>query len=91
VISSRAEAIVAQFVVRNLEDDVAEKLKKRAKRHARSMEAEVRDILRAAVRERADGQRKLGSRIASRFRRVGLRRDLPVLSGASVRPAEFES
>lgn len=82
---------MAQFVVRNLEDDVAEKLKKRAKRHARSMEAEVRDILRAAVRERADGQRKLGSRIASRFRRVGLRRDLPELSGASVRPAEFES
>ena len=43
---------VAQFVVRHLEDDVAEKLKQRAKRHARSMEDEVRHILRTAVRER---------------------------------------
>jgi plasmid stability protein len=81
---------VAQFVVRHLEDDIAEKLKKRAKRHARSMEAEVRDILRAAVRERQEGHLKLGSRIASRFRRVGLRKDLPELRGAPVRAAEFE-
>jgi len=29
--SSRKESDVAQFVVRNLEDDVAEKLKKRAR------------------------------------------------------------
>jgi plasmid stability protein len=81
---------VAQFVVRHLEDDIAEKLKKRARRHARSMEAEVRDILRAAVRERAEGQQKLGSRIAGRFRRVGLPEDLPELRGAPVRPAELE-
>jgi plasmid stability protein len=40
---------MAQFVVRNLEDDVAKKLKQRAKRHARSMEDEVRHILRTAA------------------------------------------
>jgi plasmid stability protein len=83
------EANVAQFVVRNLEDDIAEKLKKRARRHARSMEAEVRDILRAAVRERAEGRQKLGTRIAGRFRRVGLLEDLPELRGAPVRAAEL--
>ena len=82
---------MAQFVVRHLEDDVAEKLKKRAKRHARSMEAEVRDILRAAVRERSETHQKLGSRIAGRFRQVGLLRDLPELRGTSVRAAEFKS
>jgi plasmid stability protein len=42
---------VAQFVVRNIEDDVAEKRRRRAKQHARSMEDEVRHILRAAVQE----------------------------------------
>jgi plasmid stability protein len=82
---------MAQFVVRHLEDDVADKLKKRARRHARSMEAEVRDILRAAVREPAGSHRKLGSRIAGRFRRVGLLEDLPELRGAPVRAPEFES
>jgi plasmid stability protein len=81
---------VAQFVVRHLEDDVAEKLKRRAKRHARSMEAEVRDILRAAVLERSADRRNLGSRIASRFQRVGLSGDLQELRGARVRAANFE-
>ena len=82
---------MAQFVVRHIEDDVVEQLKKRAKRHARSMEAEVRDILRAAVRGGAADRRKLGSRIAGRFRRVGLREDLPERRGTTVRAAEFDS
>ena len=63
---------MAQFVVRNLEEDVAEKLKQRAKRHARSMEDEVRHILRTAVQQREPAQ-KLGTRIARRFRGAGLR------------------
>lgn len=36
---------MAQLVVRNLPDDVKERLKRRANRHGRSLEAEVRDIL----------------------------------------------
>ena len=36
---------MAQLVVRNLPDDVKERLKARAKRHGRSLEAEVREIL----------------------------------------------
>jgi plasmid stability protein len=81
---------MAQLVVRNLEDDVAEKLKKRARRHARSTEAEVRHILRAAVQEPSAGGRTLGTRITRRFRRSGLREDLPELRGAPVRAAELE-
>lgn len=80
---------MAQFLVRNLEDDVAEKLKKRAKRHARSMEDEVRHILRAAAREAAAPPPKLGTRIAQRFRRAGLTDDLPELRGRAVRAADF--
>jgi hypothetical protein len=38
-----------------------------------------------------ESHQKLGSRIAGRFRRVGLLKDLPELRGAAVRAAEFES
>lgn len=72
---------MAQFVVRQLEDDVAEKLRQRARKHARSMEDEVRHILRAAVQQPPEGRHKLGSRIAQRFRRAGLTGDLPELRG----------
>jgi len=82
---------LAQFVVRHLEDDVAEKLRMRAKRHARSMEDEVRHILRAAAREGPGPTRKLGTRIAQRFRRSGLPADLPELRGRAVRAADFDS
>ncbi len=44
---------MAQLVVRNLDDDVKAKLQRRAKRHGRSTEEEVRDILRNAVKEEA--------------------------------------
>ena len=43
---------MAQIVVRKLEDEVKEGLRRRAARHGRSLEAEVREILRdAAVAE----------------------------------------
>ena len=81
---------MAQFVVRNLEDDVVQKLKSRAKRHARSMEDEVRHILRNAAQERSAVSRKLGTRIAGRFRRDGLTTDLPELRGRVASPADFK-
>jgi plasmid stability protein len=83
---------VAQFVVRHLEDDVADKLKRRAKRHARSMEDEVRHILRsAAVQDGSAKVRKLGSRIARRFQRAGLTSDLPEWRGRAASAADFDS
>lgn len=81
---------MAQFVVRQLEDDVAEKLKRRAKKHARSMEDEVRHILRTAVQQDAEGPRTLGSRIAARFRRLGLTEDLPEFRGVAAKAADLE-
>jgi plasmid stability protein len=82
---------VAQFVVRHLEDDVAEKLKQRARKHARSMEDEVRHILRTAVHQHPAGRQKLGTRIAQRFRRAGLTGDLPELRGVPARAADLDS
>jgi plasmid stability protein len=82
---------MAQFVVRNLEEDVAKKLKQRAKRHARSMEDEVRHILRSAVQQRPEPVQRLGSKIAERFRGSGLKTDLPELRGTKAIAAEFDS
>jgi plasmid stability protein len=58
---------MAQIIVRNLEDDVKARLQRRAARHGRSMEAEVRHILRDAVKGQNQTIAKLGSRIAARF------------------------
>jgi plasmid stability protein len=45
---------VAQLLVRNLEDAVVAELRRRAKAHGRSLEAEVRQILTSSARaERA--------------------------------------
>ena len=40
---------MASITVRNLDEDVQQRLRQRAARHGRSPEEEVRDILRAAL------------------------------------------
>jgi antitoxin FitA len=82
---------MAQLLVRQLDDDVKEKLRARAQRHGRSTEEEVREILRNAVREEGGGRQALGSRLAARFARVGLTEDIPELRGQPARPPDFES
>ena len=80
---------MAQFIVRHLEDDVKARLKRRAERHGRSMEEEVRHILRDVVKDGNKRVSRLGSRIAARFKKTGLTADLPELRGQSVRSADF--
>jgi antitoxin FitA len=80
---------MAQFVVRHLEDDVKDRLKRRAERHGRSMEEEVRHILRNAAREETRPVRKLGSRMSARFAKAGLETDLPELRGQTPRSARL--
>jgi plasmid stability protein len=63
---------MAQLIVRDIENEVKARLQRRAKRHGRSMEEEVREILRDATK--TEGRRKgLGTRIAEHFRDIGLR------------------
>jgi plasmid stability protein len=81
---------VAQLVVRNLEAGTKLRLQRRAKRHGRSMEEEVRDILRDAAREEATPVPGLGTEIASLFRKVGLDGDIPELRGQAIKPASFD-
>jgi len=44
-------AIVAQVLIRQLDEDVVEALKRRAKASNRSLEAELREILREAAND----------------------------------------
>jgi len=81
---------MAQLVVRNLEEDVKMRLKRRAARHGRSMEDEVRDILRDAVKNEHQRAEGLGTRLARRFAGRGLDFDIPEIRGEPARPASFE-
>ena len=81
---------MAQFVVRNIEDEVKARLQRRAARHGRSMEEEVRDILRNAVRVEDVSTGGLGTEISSLFAKVGLETDIPELRGYTIDPASFD-
>ena len=81
--------VVAQLVVRNLEEDVKARLQRRANRHRQSMEEEVRDILRNAVRAEGGDATPLGSRLRDRFAGIGLEEDIPPLRGQKARAATF--
>jgi plasmid stability protein len=81
---------MAQFVVRNIEVEVKARLQRRAIRHGRSMEEEVRDILRNAVTVDDVFTGGLGSEISSLFAKVGLDADIPELRGYQVDPAFFD-
>jgi plasmid stability protein len=81
---------MAQLVVRNLEDQVKARLQRRARRNGRSMEEEVRDILRSAVNTPKAPEAGLGTRIAARFAKNGLEFDIPELRGFSIKLPTFE-
>ncbi|WP_089728649.1 FitA-like ribbon-helix-helix domain-containing protein [Candidatus Thiosymbion oneisti] len=80
---------MAQMIVRELEEIVELRLKRRAARHGRSMEEEVREILCNAIRDEQGPQIGLGSRIAAHFEGKGLDTDLPELRGIEARSASF--
>lgn len=82
---------MAQFVVRNIEAEVKSRLQRRARRHRRSMEEEVRDILRNAAREENPPVGGLGTEIASLFAKIGLDGEIPELRGHEVKPISFDS
>ena len=81
---------MAQLIVRGLDDDIKRRLQKRAEAHNRSLEAEVRDILRAAAFAPSPSPAPLGSRIAQRFAGLGLTETIPEMRGEAARAAQFD-
>jgi plasmid stability protein len=80
---------MAQIIVRNIEDEVKSRLRRRAARHGRSMQDEMREILRDAVKEEEESSGGLGTAISSLFQKVGFETDIPELRGHKIRPAHF--
>jgi antitoxin FitA len=69
---------VAQLLIRRLDDDAKKRLKARAKKHGRSLEAEARAILEGAARKRVSRskprkkEKGFGTLMHERFRKTGL-------------------
>ena len=85
---------LAQLLVRQLDPAVKELLRRRAQRHGRSMEEEVRLILAQAVaRDEEPGTRPpgLGSRMAALFTEADLEAPIPEWRGVETIPASFEA
>ena len=84
---------MAQLIVRNIEDEVKDRLAARARQHGHSMEQEVRTILREAVDadDREANEVDMGTRLSAFFARHGFD-DLEIreLKDEQARPATFD-
>jgi plasmid stability protein len=68
---------MAQLIVRKLDDGVKERLRSRARRNGRSLEAEAREILREAAEKELAGTSPVqgfGTRASARFKGIGFTR-----------------
>lgn len=81
---------MAQFTVRNLEDEVRDKLRDLAREQGQSMEEMVRDILRNAVLKVSESKKGLGTRLTERFAKTSLEADIPELRGNLAEPLSFD-
>ncbi|GLS30543.1 hypothetical protein SAMN04488498_103142 [Mesorhizobium albiziae] len=61
---------MAQLLIRQIEEDVKERLRKRAKRNGVSVEAEARAILRAELARTDPDDYGLGTKIAALFKGI---------------------
>ena len=66
-----AEALMASITIRNLDQLIKTRLRVRAAHHGRSMEEEVRDILRSVLCEEHGPPGALAAAIRRRFATVG--------------------
>lgn len=62
---------MATLTIRDLDDEIRDKLRIRAAEHGRSMEAEVREILAAAFRPSDEDDYGWADRIHARFAEIG--------------------
>ncbi len=81
---------MAQLIVRNLEEAVKRKLKQRAARHGHSMEQEIREILRNAVKDEGRRRKGFGAAVVELFKGIGLEEPIQELHGYTVHPVKFD-
>jgi plasmid stability protein len=82
---------MAQLLVRNIENGVKARLKRRARRNGRSMEEEIRDILRAAVhKDDSSPVGGLGTKLAALFPKDGPDFVIEEFRGDDLEPPTFD-
>jgi plasmid stability protein len=81
---------MAQVIVRNLDDAVKRKLQRRAVQHGHSMEEEIRDILRDAVKDEVRRRGGFGTEAVKLFRGIGLTKPIEELRGYTLKPPKFD-
>jgi plasmid stability protein len=81
---------MAQLIIKNLEDSVIARLHRRAIRHRRSLEEEVREILRSAAAEKIESA-GFGTRLRKRFAGIGLDSEIEEMRGSRPPPANFRT
>jgi antitoxin FitA len=84
------EAGMAQLIVRNIEESVKDRLQLRAAEHGHSMEEEVRNILRDAVKDEDKPRKGLGTEIAELFKGIELEEPIEELRGFEIEPPKFD-
>lgn len=80
---------MAQLLVRNIEEPLKERLRRRAQQHGRSMEAEAREILRRAVLSEPKREGGVGTEIAALFKDLKVDFEIPEFKGEQVRTPKF--
>jgi len=81
---------MAQLLIRKLDADVKDNLRRRAKRHGVSMEEEARSILRTELLKPEGKEYGMGSRIAALFRDIPDNDEpLPMLPDTPLRTIDF--
>ncbi len=83
---------MGSLVVRNIPEAVKERLKARAKKNGRSMEEEVRAILKGVAEKEDPPFNGVGTRFANRFRQIGPGEEPNIveLRGFPVRAPKFD-
>jgi antitoxin FitA len=81
---------LAQLVVRNFEEDLKARLRRRAARHGRSLEEEIVGILRDALQDSDSQDGGLGTEISALFSRIGLEGEIREIRGHIIAPAPFD-
>ena len=82
---------MASITIRQLDDGLKAKLRLRAARHNRSMEDEVRDILRITLAQETEPPRNLAEAIRRRFEPLGGVELEPLPREPLREPPRFES
>lgn len=81
---------MAEITVRNLDDDVHDRLKALARKQGRSLEETVREILRNATLRQPASPKGLGTRLSERFAKYKLTDELSELPRQQLKSMNFE-